>query len=135
MTTAGDVTEITVNHPTLGSFVFLPKANEGNTLDLGGFRNSDDQNMIDGAGGLIVQKNRVRASFEVVCADDMNTRQDSDFAKQLAGSPEVGEWTLTHVNGAVYGGNGVVVGDIQTDTNAGTFTLKVAFGKLTKIAG
>ena len=59
-TTGGDILEVTYSHPTLGQGAFFPKANEGNTFDPGGFRNNDDVNQIDGAGELIVQKNRVR---------------------------------------------------------------------------
>lgn len=134
-TTAGDVLEITYNHPTVGQGVFLPKANEGNTLDPGGFRNADDVNMIDGSGGLIVQKNRVRGSVECLCADDLNEREDSTTAKALAASSVPADWTFTHVNGSVWGGSGVIVGDIQTDLNAGTFTIKVAGAEFKKIVG
>ena len=134
-TTAGDFTEITYSHPTLGSGSFFPKANEGNTLDEGGLRNNDDANQIDGGGNLIVQKNRVRGSFEIVCANDMNTRNDVSKAKALAASPVSADWTISHTNGTVWAGNGTIVGDIQTDTNAGTFTLKVASAEFKKIVG
>lgn len=134
-TVAGDFTEITYTHPTLGAGSFFPKANESNTLDEGGFRNNDDASQIDGAGNLIIQKNRVRGSFEMVCANDMNTRNDVAKAKALAASAVAAEWTISHMNGTIWSGSGHIVGDIQTDTNTGTFTLKVASAEFKKIVG
>ena len=131
----GDITEISWQHPTLGAGQFFPKANEGNTMDLGGFRNNDDESQIDGSGELILQKNRKRGFFEVVCADDMRTREDSQKAVDLSESEEVAEWTITHISGAVFKGTGAIVGDIQTDTNAATFSMKIAANKFKKIVG
>lgn len=131
----GDITEITWNHETLGTGQFFPKAGEGNTLDLGGFRNNDDANQIDGSGQIIQQKNRVRGFVEVVCADDFRNREDSAKAVALAESEIEAEWTMTHVSGAVYKGKGIIVGDIQTDTNAATFSMKIATAKFKKIVG
>lgn len=131
----GDITEVTYNHPTLGSGQFFPKANEGNTMDLGGFRNNDDDAQIDSSGQLILQKNRKRGFFEIVCADDMRTREDSERAVALCESEQEAEWTITHINGAVYKGTGAIVGDIQTDVNAATFSIKVAAARFRKIVG
>ena len=57
MAVGGDITEITYNHPTIGSGVFYPKAAEDNTFDTGGLRSDDDANMIDGAGNMIDKMN------------------------------------------------------------------------------
>ena len=135
MAVHGDITEITYNHPTIGQGVWFPKANEGNTLDTGGVRTSDDQNMIAGDGSLIQQKNRVRAFFEVLCEDDQNIRMDADVAKRLAADPVPADYTVTLINGTVWAGTGVPVGDIQTDINAGTFGIKVAAPIFKKIVG
>ena len=59
MAQGGDVLELRVNHPTLGSRVFFPKSGEDNNLDLGGFRNEDDANMVTASGEAIVKKNFV----------------------------------------------------------------------------
>lgn len=131
--THGDIKEITFNHPTLGQGVFFPKAGEGNTMDPGGIRTADDANSIAGNGDLIKVKNRVAGMFEVVCENDMNDRQDVLTAAALAADSEDAEWTFDLINGTVWQCSGPVVGDIQPDVNAGTFTLKVAAGVITRI--
>ncbi len=70
MPTGGDIIEITYNHPNaaIGSGVIYPKASEDSSFDLGGFRGSDDNNMVDGGGRNMRQLNRMRWSFEVLCA-------------------------------------------------------------------
>lgn len=136
MAVGGDITEITYNHPTLGSGVIFPKAAEDNTIDEGGLRSSDDANMVAGNGEMIDQMNRVRWSVESTVAWDMNSREDLDKLVQLASSPVEAEWTFSFINGTVYGGTGKPVGDLQGNSNAVTFTLKVSGGgKLKKIVG
>lgn len=128
----GDILEITYNHPTLGQGVLLPKSNESFTLDLGGFRSNDDANMIDGGGQMIDQINRVRWSGEgTIAVDELQETQEKMTA--LAGSPQLADWTFTHVNGSVYGGKGKPVGDIQVDKNVNTMTLKISGGGLAEL--
>jgi len=134
-TVGGDFTEVRVAHPTLGDHVFFPKSNEGNTLDRGGFRTSDDQNMISGDGEVIWQINQVRGSLEIVLACDVNIREDEDFLSQLASDTVPAKWTFTHKNGSVWSTNGKPVGDLQVDTNAATISCKIAGPRMTKIAG
>jgi len=129
----GDILEIRFQHPTLGSGVFYPKSNEGNTKDLGGIRAGDDVNMVSGDGQAIWQLNRQRGSWEIVCAYDMNTREDVKKASQLAGDPVDATWTVSHINGTIWACTGRPVGDIQPDTNAATVTIKVAGTEWTKI--
>lgn len=132
----GDLLEITYNHPTLGEGVIYPKASEDNTFDLGGFRTSDDANMIDGSGTMIKQLNRVRWSLETLVAWDMITRKDLEKLTAIAGDPVDADWTVSHVNGSVYAGKGAVVGDLQGNGNAATFTLKISGGgEMRKITG
>lgn len=135
MAVHGDITEITYNHPTIGSGVFYPKAAEGNTFDPGGIRTSDDANGIAGNGGLIYVKNRVRGFFEVMIENDMNTRNDAEVVKALSASPVEADWTVSVINGTVWSGTGKPVGDINPDVNAGTMTLKVAAPSFKKIVG
>lgn len=124
----GDFTEITYNHPSLGNGAFFPKSGEDGTLDLGGYRSSDDANMIDGGGNMIDQMNRTRWSFEGPIAGDMNTREDLEKLTALAGSPLHADWTFTHISGAVYSGKGKPVGDLAMNGNNGQISLKVAGG-------
>ena len=132
----GDIIEVTYNHPTLGTGTILPKSGEDSTFDLGGFRGNDDANMVTGSGESIRQLNNARWSFEVTVAWDMNTKSELEKITALAGDPVEADWTITHINGTVYGGKGAPVGDQQGNGNAATFTLKVSGGgKLKKIVG
>lgn len=135
MAVHGDIIEVAYSHPTLGSGVFSPKANEGNTFDPGGFRNEDDSNMVTGNGTLMMKKNRVTGFFEIVVENDMNADNTAIKLKALAADNVQADWTVTHVNGSVWAGSGFPVGDIQPDVNAGTMTLKVVAAEFTKIAG
>ena len=136
MAIGGDILEVRVNHPTLGARTLYPKAAEDNTYDPGGFRNEDDENMIDGSGEMIIKKNRKRGFLEVVLANDQNTREDADFCVALCESPELADVSFANANGTVYGGLGTIVGDVQPNLNAATFSVKFAFqGKVNKIAG
>lgn len=136
MAVGGDITELTINHPSLGSRSFKPKANEDNTYDLGGIRAEDDEKMIDTSGNMISKLSRKRGFLEVVLANDQNTREDADFITEVCESPELADYTWSIINGTTYSGKGRPVGDVQPNINAATFELKVAFqGKARKIAG
>lgn len=134
--TGGDILEITYNHPTLGTGSWKPKAAEDSTFDLGGFRGNDDDNQVDGGGAKIRQLNRRGWSFEGVVAWDGNLTNELDQATRLAGDPVEADWTITHVNGTVWGGKGAPVGDIQGNGNTATMEIKLAGGdRLKKISG
>ena len=49
----GDITEITYNHPDLGSGGLYPKAGEDTSYFVGGVVTGSDANMIDGGGNTI----------------------------------------------------------------------------------
>ena len=132
----GDITEITFNSASVGNGAFFPKANEDSTFDPGGFRIDDDADSVSGDGAGIYKKNRKRWSFEVLCAMDMNSREDAEKVNALAAANEEADWTITSVNGTVYAGKGYPVGDINWNGNAATFTVKVSGGgRMTKIVG
>ncbi len=136
MAVGGDILEITFNHPTVGTGTFYPKANEDSTFVLGGFVSSDDANMIDGGGNMIDQMNRVRWSYEGTLAWDMNNSNDLQKIQLLVNSPVLAAFTITHVNGTVWGGTGKPVGDYSGNGNAATFPVKLAGGSvLKKIVG
>lgn len=132
----GDLVEVTCNHPTVGMVRLLPKAAEDSTIDLGGFRSSDDMNMIDGGGNMIDQMNRGRWCVETVLSHDANVKEELSKLNQLAQSPVPGVWTVTHINGSVYRGKGKPVGDLKGNGNQATIPLKISGGgELKKIAG
>ena len=128
MAIGGDVTEITYNHPTLGSGRFNPKSNEDSTFDPGGFRSEDEASGIAGNGEIIDKMNRVRWSCEAVVVWDMNNANELDIAKKLASSPVPAQYTISIINGTVWKGLGKPVGDIQGNANASTFSLKLSGG-------
>lgn len=129
----GDITEIRYNNSEVGSGVFYPVSGQAGTLDPGGLRNTDDAAAMSGDGQLVITKNRVRGSLEIVCANDMNIRNDIEVYKALHQSTVITDWTISINNGTIWGGSGVPVGDLAADVNAATFPLKVAAGEFKKI--
>lgn len=132
MAVGGDILEVTFNHPTLGSGTIFPKSSEDSTMNLGGFRSTDDNAMIAGNGEIIDQIHQTRWSVETKVAWDMNTREDLEKVVSLAASPVPATWTFTHINGTIYGGTGKPVGDYNGNGNDATFTLKVSGGGVLK---
>lgn len=136
--TGGDITEISFNHPTLGSGTFFPKANEDDTYDLGGFRSDDDQDMVAGNGDMIDKINRKRWFVEATIAGNLNSSNNSnassdlELLRLLASSPVLGDWAISHISGTVWKGKGKPVGDIQENVNAATIGFKVSGGGLLK---
>lgn len=128
----GDIIEITFNHPTLGSGVIYPKANEDNSYDLGGFRSEDDVNSIAGNGAMIDKMTRKRWFLNTVIAWDMNLDLTLEKIQSLAGSPVECDWTITHINGTIYGAKGKPVGDLTGNGNTATFPLKISGGQILK---
>jgi hypothetical protein len=120
----GVITEITWNHPTLGTDVIYAKSSEDSTYDLGGVRSNDDANMIDGAGNAIWSQNVVRPSFEVKIAWDWDLDTLGALVA-MATSPLQATWTFTNINGIIYKLVGKPVGDIQGNANESTIQLKI----------
>ena len=132
----GDVFEIGYSNDEVGSGVWYHKSNEDSTFDPGGFRNSDDDNMIDGGGRMIRQKNRIRWSYEGTVSWDANISNELDVVKQLCNSTVETEFTVSHSNGTVWKGKGDVVGDVKGNGNSATMAIKLAGGsEMTKIVG
>jgi hypothetical protein len=123
----GDIIEITYNNPDFGSGVFYPKSSEDSTYDLGGYRTSDDANMITGAGEAIYQVNRVRWTFEVKCAWDFSN-EDLEALSNLSAATSETQFTFTNVNGVIYKAMGKMVGDIKGNGNSATVDIKASGG-------
>jgi len=128
MYVGGDITEITYNHPVVGSGTIYCKANEDGTIEPGGYRSNDDDNSVTGDGKMIDQMNFRRASFEAPpIAWDMTDVDEQSKLVLLAESPILSDWTINHINGKIWGGKGKPVGDIPGATNTALVTLKLAF--------
>ena len=136
MPVGGDIIEITYNHPIVGSGTIYPKSTEDSTFNLGGFRSEDDMAKIAGDGSMIDTINRVRWSFEVPATWDQNSANELDKLIELAESPVEADWTISSINGTVWGGKGKPVGELPGNGNAATITLKLSGGgRLKKIVG
>jgi hypothetical protein len=133
MPSGGDIIEITYNHPTIGTGVLYPKSSEDSTYDLGGFRSTDDANMIDGSGAMIDQVNRARWSFGVKIGWDMVDSGELETISALAAAPQQGTYTFTNINGTIYKGKGKFVGDVQGNGNTSTVDIKVSGGGILQI--
>jgi hypothetical protein len=57
----------------------------------------------------------------------MVDQDELDILSQMAASPILADWTITSISGAIYGGKGKPVGDIQGNMNTAQATLKIAF--------
>jgi hypothetical protein len=124
----GDITELTFNHPTIGTGVLFVKSDEDSELDLGGYRSTDEEKGIDTGGNMIdiMTLSRWMASF--VVAGDLTSRGDLEKLTSLAKDPVTAQWTITHISGAIYQGNGKPVGDVKQAMKAATIALKISGG-------
>ena len=118
----GDCVDVVCNH--LGNtYRYSPKANESANIDRGGVRANDDANQITSNGKMMSQLNMTRWSVEVPIADEIGS---SESLTLMAGSPSLGTWQFQMISGIIYKGKGRPVGDIATDSNAGTISFKIA---------
>lgn len=129
----GDCVNITCTH--LGkTYRFSPKANESFNIDKGGIRGNDDANQVTSNNQMMSQLNMARWSVDGPIAVDQISDAELSGLNVMAASPSLGRWQFDMISGAIYVGTGRPVGDIATDSNAGTLTLKVAgAGGLQKI--
>jgi len=135
MATGGDILEVSVNHPDLGSKIFFAKASEGNTFEPGGFRTEDDEDSVDSGGNMIQKINRKLGFFEIVLSNDLNEREDFDFISQLHQSSKLGDWTVSIINGVTFGGQGKPVGTVTPNINDATMSVKISGPGFKKIIG
>jgi len=135
MATGGDVLEITFDNPNIGSGSFFPISNQGNTFKPGGIMANDDANQVTASGTMINQLNRTLGHFEVLCENDMNLRDDISVAQALAGDTANTDFTISLNNKTVWTATGRPVGELTSDVNASSFTLKINAPVWEKIIG
>jgi hypothetical protein len=131
----GDITDLTFNHPTLGTGTLLCKSDEDSELDLGGYRSSDEEKGIDTGGNMIDTMTLSRWSATFSIAGDLITREELEKLTALTKDPVPAVWTISHISGAVYRGSGKPVGDIKQGMKAATIALKIAGGGSLKKVG
>ncbi len=125
MAVGGDITEISDNHPTLGSFVYKVQAGQDNTYDTGGYRTNDDSGMVTGSREMITQINGKLGFLQANIVNDMSQKV-AERLSQLSASPLPSTWTFSCINGVSYRGSGRPVGDISANINSTIMALKVA---------
>lgn len=129
----GDLKEITVSTPTLGTITLKPKAAEDFTYDLGGLRNTEIA--MTGSAQAIYKKNMMPWKVSGPIAWDMITALELQSLCQVAANNEEADFTFTNVNGSVYGAKGTIGGDLEGNVNNSTVpTTFSGGGSLTKIA-
>lgn len=122
---AGDISSISCTH--LGTtYRYFPKANETFNIDKGGVRTNDDASQLTSNGQNIRAINAVRWSIDGPIGADFLSGYEEDSLNLMSGSPAEGIWQVSHRSGAIWVGKGSPVGDIQSDSNAGTLTLKIS---------
>lgn len=120
----GDILEVTFNNADVGTGSFRPKAGEGNTFDPGGPRNADTK-AITSQGKRIVTKNMVPGFFQILLENDFKVNKDIEKLAALAASLNPTTWTISHISGAIYQGEGDVSGDIVGDLDKATVPLRI----------
>lgn len=134
-TIAGDFKLITAANDKLGkTYSFYPMANESNTIRLGGATVDDNEDGVAGGGAeSVFSISNTMGGFTITVANDSVQRRDLENAKELITSGEESVFTIEHINGSIYKVSGMIVGQLETDTQAGTFEMKVN-GKVERVA-
>ena len=123
----GQLTQITYNHPTLGTGTFAPKSSEESMINLGGLRSDSGVTDIAGDGQAIRKMNLHRWMVDTTIAFDSTAMGKSGLAllTALGANPQEAVWKFTHVSGSVSSGSGFPVEVI--DGNLGSATIKIKF--------
>ncbi len=125
-TVAGYFEEMNCQSSIAGNRKFDLKSGEDSEIDRGGKRIVDDDNNRTASGKLILQYENKQPYIQVTSVVDGDLE---NYIQTLIESSdqEIPNWTLTHISGDIYTGNGVIVGDVKPNRNAGTLQFKVAF--------
>lgn len=127
MAVAGDIVEITFNHPVYGSGTFKPVSGEDGTFDLGGRRALDDD-AITSDSEKIKKIQMMPWKFEGTIRWAAQTGLDVEKMNSLSGDPIESDWTFELMDGTIYGGVGSPVGDVVGSAKDGTISIKVIGG-------
>lgn len=123
MINAGDIRELRVDHPELGSRVFEGKSGEDVIIMPGGYKGNDDDGNIGANLTRINQKNAYPWSAEVTI---LGKSGDLDYLQSWTESTLEGTVTGTFMDGSVRVGSGNSVGDLAENKQAGTIGFKIA---------
>ena len=122
---AGDVIDITCTH--MGrTYRYSPKSGESFNIDKGGRRTKDENGDVTSNGQNIRSINNAKWSIDGPIAVDLLTGYEENSLIKMSASPSEGIWQVTHVSGAIFKGKGSPVGDIKSDSNTATLSLKIS---------
>lgn len=133
-TVTGDITEITVAHPTYQNKTLKVKKGTDFSYNLGGPRKQDNDDGISGDGEPIYDMQYMPWSLEGEVVWDMNNRDELDYLSKVAASPQEATFTVNCINGAIHGALGSVIGDL-VGTNRGVIPVKFSGGGTLKKIG
>jgi len=126
MTVGGDILDIVTTNPDLPTHTWYPMATEAGSMSLGGNIVQSEVNGVAGGGSeMVYSRQGERAFFEVVCACDTAVRQDNVVWKNYQQSVSETTATITLNNGTIYKYTGMLVGPMEMDTMAATFTFRI----------
>ena len=117
MTTAGDIKILVMDHPELGSKTFECKSGEDANVMPGGFKSNDDDGNIGTNGTRINQKNRYPWSLEPTILANVG---DLDYLQSVTESTQEATVTATFMDDEIRSGQGLPVGDLSENKQAGT---------------
>lgn len=120
---AGALRELSIDHPEFGQRVFEPKVGEDHNTQIGGFKVNDDDGNFTSGGQMIIQSDAYPWSINpTIGAND----GDHKFLQDCQSSGVEGQWNAVYANAETRTGQGIPVGDIELNQNAGTigFTVK-----------
>jgi hypothetical protein len=124
----GDVKQISIDHPELGSRLLTPQSGEDFTIIKGGYQNADTETNVSATGKRIYQKNWIPWS---VSGKIVLESGDHDYLQDMATNPKEAVIGFLYMNGQIRVGKGSVVGGIDGETQTHTMTVKFSgSGKL-----
>jgi len=126
-TTGGDLKEIRLNNPDVGQVYLYSKAGESHTINLAGFVTEDDSKNIDSSGTLLNLKTIKSGSYEatIVNAENNPNRMELQKLQGLSNSFNDTTFSATGINGVIYTGVGIVVGELSNDRSKATIAFKM----------
>ncbi len=120
---SGDTLELSINHSIVGNRTFPIQADQGITLDPGGYSGERQTN-----GNLSGHKKQTAKPWmlEGLQAEVNMANQDLEYLQSVSNSPEDAVFTWQHVDGYIYKMTGSIEGEVKYDSNTGYLPLALS---------